>query len=128
MIEPDEDDEIISSPIMLYPSTERLLCPDCGIVSNHHDCSVPFYYQYTASPFLSPQLVCYHTCHRCGYKDDTGHGFTDSGNYECEETRDIQEWEEELIDLEDQIAELKHKIEKGKKRWEMLWNVSTDET
>ncbi len=127
-IEPEEDDEIIQSGIMLFDAHTRLMCPDCGIVSNNHLCSDPFFYQYKHSPFIGPQLVCHHTCHRCGYKDDMGSGFTDSGNYECEETSGLQEWEEELSQLEDEIAELKEKIANGKRRWSMLWDVDTDET
>ena len=127
-IEPEEDDVVFVSGIMLFDSNERLMCPHCGITSNNHFCSAPFFYQYTHSPFIGPQLVCHHTCHRCGYKDDIGSGFIDSGNYECDETSGLNEWEEELSELEDEIAELKEKITRGKRRWDMLWNVKTDET
>lgn len=127
-IEPEEDDEIFISRIMLFNASERLMCPDCGIVSNNHLCSDPFFYKYVHSPDFPPQFVCHHTCHRCGYKDDTGSGFTDSGNYECDETSGLNQWEEELSELEDEIADLRVKIANGKRRWEMLWNVDTDET
>lgn len=128
LLEPEEDDEIVQSSILLFDANVRLMCPDCGIVSNNHLCSEPFFYQYKYSPFMGPQFVCHHTCHRCGYKDDTGSGFIDSGNYESEETDNINNWERELRDLEDEVAELQHKIEKGKHRWKMLWQVDHDET
>lgn len=102
------------------------MCPSCGTVSNKHLCSEHFPYQYFYSDF-PPSWVCHHTCHRCGYKDDHGSGFTDSGNYGCDETKDLYKWEnEDLPQLEDELAELKHKIAKGKSRWAELWDTKED--
>lgn len=128
LIDPEENEDVLVSGIMLFDSQERLMCPDCGTVSNKHLCSAPFFYQYKHSPFIGPQFVCHHTCHRCGYKDDVGSGFTDSGNYESEETDGIQEWEREIDELEDELAILRQKLENGKRRWAMLWHVDHDET
>lgn len=126
-IKPVSKEQFTISKIMLFPPRTRLMCPECCIVSSTHLCSDLFIYQYFHSPTFPPSWVCHHTCHRCGYKDDHGRGFTDSGNYECEETKDLYKWEQEdLPQLEDELAELKHKIAKGKARWAELWDNKED--
>lgn len=108
------------------------MCNACGTVSSKHRMGMPFEYVYSVplgkdSSFShGPYFACHHYCHRCGNDDDTGIGFLDSGNYECDETSDIQKWEKELSDLEDEVADLKHRIAKGKARWAELWETDED--
>lgn len=110
---------------LLFPAGTRLMCPNCGTISNNHKASLPLYAQYRHGIPDNPQWVSFHTC-SCGYCDDSGGGFTDSGNYECDDTRDIQKWEDELAELEEEMEELKYKIQKGKDRWEELWGTNED--
>lgn len=119
---------------LLHTPGTRLMCNACGLVSSNHKMSMPFEYMYT-SPLgknnvftHGPYYACYHYCKRCSNNDDTGIGFLDSGNYECDETRDISKWEKELSGLEDEVENLKFKIKKGKARWEELWGTDEDAT
>lgn len=120
--------------VLLHTPGTRLMCNACGTVSNKHLLSTPFEYTYTAElgrgKIFShgPYFACHHICHRCSNDDINGIGFTDSGNYECDETKDIQKWEEELSSLEREINDLKYKIQRGKERWAELWESDKDAT
>ena len=124
--DPEEDGPIIVTRNLLFPPRTRLMCPDCGTISNNHKISEPFFAQYSQSPFIGAQYVCYHTCHRCGYCDNTGHGFTDSGNFHCDDTDNLYEWNEELTRLEDEISELRERIKKGEALFARLWQTNDD--
>ena len=119
---------------LLHTPGTRLMCNACGVVSSKHKMSIPFDYVYVTplgkhNSFRNgPYYACHHYCIRCGNDDDTGIGFLDSGNYECDETRDILKWEKELSDLEDAVEALKLKIKKGKARWAELWETDEDAT
>lgn len=119
---------------LLHPPGTRLMCNACGVVSSNHKTDALFEYKYVTplgkNSFFThgPYYVCHHYCIRCGNDDDTGIGFLDSGNYECDDTKDIHEWEKELSKLEDEVSELKYRIEKGKARWAELWETDKDAT
>lgn len=124
----DGDEPVIISGIYYQPPGERLLCDSCGVVSNNHKVSDPFWYKNKNWPdFFNPQLVCVHTCVRCGRNDgDLSTSFTDAGNYDSDDTRDIQKWEEELSELVLEVELLTDKIQKGKARWAELWETKED--
>lgn len=113
--------------ILLHPPGERLMCPDCLITSNNH---IPImetaHYHVFSNGEKSNTLVVNHVCKVCGYVDTDGHGFCDSGNYECDETKGLYEMEKEISNLEDELADLRHKLEAGKARWDYLWSTKED--
>lgn len=127
----DEDEPILVSHKYYYAPSERLMCNSCGTVSSNHLIGNLFLWKHTSWPEdWNPHWVTCHTCKRCGgnVDKDFNHSFTDSGNYECDETSDIQEWEKELLKLEDEIEDLKFKIKRGKARWAELWETDEDAT
>ncbi|QHJ80090.1 MAG: hypothetical protein [Caudoviricetes sp.] len=119
---------------LLHTPGTRLMCNACGVVSSRHRMGMPFEYKYTVplgknNTFThGPYYACHHYCIRCGNDDDTGIGFLDSGNYECDETRDISKWEKELDELKSEVEDLEHRIKKGKARWAELWETDEDAT
>lgn len=125
----DEDELILVTREYYYAPSERLMCNSCGTVSSNHFTGKLFLWKHISWPAdWNPQRVTVHTCKRCGrnvYKDFS-HSFTDSGNYECDETAGINEWKKELSELEAKVENLKFKIKRGEARWAELWETDQD--
>lgn len=117
--------QLSAQPILRFNAHTRLMCNSCGTVSNNHIIVEDSLFDDVYHGHLT-ENVCLHKCHRCGYVDNMGSGFTDSGNYQSDETDGLHEWEEEIADLEDELAVLRHKLENGRKRWAELWNTNED--
>ena len=127
----DKDEPVLISNKYYYAPSERLMCNSCGTVSSNHLIGKMFLWKHTSWPEdWNPQWVTMHTCKRCGRNvdKDFNHSFTDSSNYECDETANINKWEEELSELETEIEDLKFKIERGRARWAELWETEEDAT
>lgn len=113
------------SKILHFPAGTRLRCPNCGTISNNHKPHSPRE-EYYWDEKMNPSFVFLHTCHRCGYTDDIGEGFTDSGNDLREEFVKMQEWDKELDELHDQIADLQLKLVNARELWEKCWESYED--
>ncbi|WII71742.1 hypothetical protein QJS83_14855 [Bdellovibrio sp. 22V] len=113
------------SKILHFDANTRLMCPNCGTISNKHKPHSPREECYWDEQ-LSPRFVFLHTCHRCGYTDNEGSGFTDSGNDLRDEFVNMNKWDEELDKLHDQIAELQLKLIKARELWEKCWESTED--
>lgn len=113
------------SKILHFTAGTRLMCPNCGTISNKHKPHSPreeYYWDTT----IGPNFVFLHTCHRCGYTDDEGSGFTDSGNDLRDEFTKLDEWEKELSELRDTVSELENRVAKAKALWEKCWQSDED--
>lgn len=127
----DYDEPVLVSNKYYYSPGERLMCNSCGTVSSNHIIGKLFLWKHSSwDEHMHPQWVTNHTCKRCGRNvdKDFSHSFTDSGNYECDETSHIHEWENELSALKKEVADLEFKIARGKARWEELWGTDEDAT
>lgn len=113
------------SKILHFVAGTRLMCPNCGTVSSKHKPHSPRE-EYYWDTRIGPSLVFLHTCHRCGYTDDIGEGFTDSGNDQTEAFVRLSEWEKEANDLQDELDDLRAKIAASKSLWERRWGSEED--
>lgn len=113
------------SKILHFPAGERLMCPNCGTVSNNHK-PHSIRTEYYWDTRVRPSIVFLHTCCRCGYTDSDGPGFIDSGNDHTEDFVNMAEWEREERRLQDELDELRRKIARGKALWDRRWNSTED--
>lgn len=116
--------QVSTQQILRFMPGTRLLCNSCGLVSNNHHVMADSLDDYTYYDHTTTGVI--HICKACGYSDDFGDGFTDSGNYECYDTQDLHKWQEELRELENEVDDLKHKIAKAEARWAELWYTKED--
>lgn len=97
------------------------MCPYCGTISSNHKSHSPRReYYWSIRSYLHD--CCLHTCRRCGYTDDIGPGFTDSGNDDRDEFKDLWAREADLNkrqrELEEDFIRLKHDQDLYAKCWQ----------
>lgn len=113
------------SKMLHFSSYTRLRCPHCGTISNNHKAHSPRYERYWYET-AHPQLVFLHTCHRCGYTDDIGDGFMDSGNDEREEFKNLYDREAEINKEQDELDYKRAKLKQDLALFERCWQSDED--
>lgn len=113
------------SKIMHFDANTRLMCPNCCTVSSKHKVHSPRYEHYWDTSFAA-RFVFLHTCHRCGYTDDTGSGFTDSGNDDRDEFKDLYDRAEQLDKEQSELDAKKYQLQEDQKLYERVWQSDDD--
>lgn len=113
------------SRILHFTARTRLMCPSCGTISNNHKAHSPRrerYWDYTGHVMD----VCLHTCHRCGYTDDVGPGFTDSGNDDRDEFKNMWDRESELNERQRELDADRAKFKADQALYARCWQSEED--
>lgn len=114
-----------SREILRFSARTRLMCPTCGLISNNHIVVEGSYHRGIYHGHSSGDVVL-HKCKSCGYVDNDGNGFTDSGNYESDETDRLYEREEELNKKKREVQFLEASLKESLRRWDELWSTDED--
>lgn len=113
------------SKILHFGPHTRLMCPTCGTISSKHKYHSPRR-EYYWDTKIGPHDVCLHTCHRCGYTDDEGPGFTDSGNDDRDEFKDLWDRENELNQRQRELDEDRAKFKADQALYARCWQSDED--
>lgn len=117
--------EIPVSKILHFWRHTRLMCPMCGTISSNHKSHSPRI-EYYWDTKMGPRDACLHTCHRCGYTDDVGPGFTDSGNDDRDEFKDLYDREAELNARQRELDDDRAKFKEDQDLYARCWQSNED--
>lgn len=113
------------SKILHFNAGTRLMCPNCGTISNNHKSHSPRREYYWDMKGYAHDC-CLHTCHRCGYTDDEGSGFTDSGNDDRDEFKDLWDRESELNERQRELDSDRAKFKEDQALYARCWQSDED--
>lgn len=101
-----------------FGTRARLLCGMCLTISSHHGV-IPGSEEVVGG-FLRVAYRC-----SCGNEDQDY--FTDSGNFESEDTKAMS-WDNKakLESLKEEVTRLSEAVEQAESRWDELWDTDED--